>query len=758
LQGEIEDEKVMNVITEIIHQGEKHPHKMAISDIKSGQWTYEELLQYAGFIQQNIFNIHQDSKISYALVAATPSPELYASLMALMASGICIIFIEPWMEFHKINHVLHFIKPEIFLGDTLTLNLGKCISGVRKIPHRLNIKKFSKEKFPLGQLRVQDLTSTAPAFIVFTSGTTGKPKGIVRTHEYLLSIFHIFRKHEPLSLSTPDLAVFPNTVLYHLATGQGSLLFPRKLNEKNKKKFLTLFNQIKPTSVSAGPNFFIQLLKHNLLHILKDFKKIVCGGALFDIHLMETLVSHFPHTCIIHIYGGSEAEPVSILEAKEAITQSAQKNFFQVLCLGKPIPEIQWKIIDDILWVSGKNVAEEYIGDPKENLGVKMRDEKNTLWHCMGDRVEFDGTYFWSLGRSNQSKEEFLLEQNIYKLIGHSDAAIFNVNNEYVLTGNNVEHFSTDIRAKFPQVKKVINQAIIRDPRHEARIDRKRSHPMSQKNSLKKWITYLNERSPLPALAFISILITLSYVYGSGQWNINYFLVALVMHAAIFIQMRMSDEIKDYEKDCAVNPTRPLPRGLLTLQELTKAMYVTMGIQFGFALFLSLLDFWATSLLLVGTSVYAWLMYKEFFQSEFLKKKVWLYTLSHQLIVPLIWAWPATLYSNMQSNALFYPWLLLSLLSSLYFEVSRKLDPKAHPLAETYVQVYGKKNIVLCLVSLQALVLALALLMSTNILLIFVILNFCALAAYKVSSEKFKWVAVGSVLSSIITNGLFFFL
>jgi hypothetical protein len=167
------------------------------------------------------------------------------------------------------------------------------------------------------------------------------------------------------------------------------------------------------------------------------------------------------------------------------------------------------------------------------------------------------------------------------------------------------------------------------------------------------------------------------------------------------------DEVKDVDKDRVVHPERPLARGLLSVGKARKAVLLGVG---GLAAWGA--AFWGLSapgaLGMVLTTLYSFAMYREFGLGPKLGRNLFVLALSHQLVVAPLYlsltalAWPGRWGGT---EALLYAGLALS--CSFSYELSRKLDPAAHPLARNYVQVHGTGPTVLailfCLVAASAL-------------------------------------------------------
>lgn len=212
---------------------------------------------------------------------------------------------------------------------------------------------------------------------------------------------------------------------------------------------------------------------------------------------------------------------------------------------------------------------------------------------------------------------------------------------------------------------------------------------------MKKWLTYLNERSPLPALTFLSLGIGLSTSTGLGIFDGLALLMVVVLNNLVFIQMRLGDELKDFENDKIINPTRPLPRGLLTTEQVSKALLILFFILTLAALCVGVFFSWQGGVAFLICPIFAWLMYKEFYIGKGLSKEPMLYALTHQVIVFPLFGWfGLALAPELITNPFFIGWLLANFGVSFTFEICRKLNPNAHKLAGTYAHHYGPSKTV----------------------------------------------------------------
>jgi acyl-CoA synthetase (AMP-forming)/AMP-acid ligase II len=384
--------------------------------------------------------------------------------------GACAVLVEPWMPVARIDHVVRLVSPRLFLAGTLGRLWGLRVPAVRRIPWWIGGRAIARET-SAPPFEVTEASAETPASIAFSSGTTGAPKGVVRTHGYLWNLHALLERGEDSSRAAgPDLSVFANVAFFHLGTGRGAVCVPPRWSARNLRKVAAAVAALGAETVSAGPAFLMRLLRTPGFERLRSF---YVGGALTDCWILEEGFRRWPEAKWTHIYGGTEAEPVALSDARDAVARSRARGRFQTLFLGAPIPEIRADLTPDAAWVAGPNVCGEYLGAPDETRRHKRRDAAGVLWHDMGDRVVADADGWWYGGRSAQRREDFEREQDIYAQLG-SSASFVQRDGEGRpwLAGEGVRAREADLRARHPDLAGVVELRIRRDRRHRARIDR----------------------------------------------------------------------------------------------------------------------------------------------------------------------------------------------------------------------------------------------------------------------------------------------
>lgn len=329
--------------------------------------------------------------------------ELYEILLSCFHAGIVVILIDPAKGPAFLKQCLDWLPPKAFIGSPKAQLLRLKHRQLRKLAISTGPRiPFTKRWNPKNSsCPPSDLPSDHPALITFTSGSTGSPKAIVRSHSFLLAQDKTLSKSLNLAPGQVDLVTLPVFLLSNLSHGVTSVIADTDLTRPgfpNIPKILIQVEQHKVTRCTASPAFFEKMPDE----FFAPLNQVYTGGA----PVFPELLQRHPSK-INSVYGSSEAEPISHFSGLELTPEIMDKIASgHGLPAGRPVDEIQLKIIDDEILVTGEHVLKGYLdgrGDSENKITIDGR-----IWHRTGDagRLDEEGN-LWLLGRHSQKWNDF---------------------------------------------------------------------------------------------------------------------------------------------------------------------------------------------------------------------------------------------------------------------------------------------------------------------------------------------------------------
>lgn len=249
------------------------------------------------------------------------------------------------------------------------------------------------------------------ALILFTSGTTSKPKGVALSHHHLSS--YLFNTVEFAAADDED-GTLISTPPYHIA-GMGAMLSNfyagRRMNYLpafSAEEWTELVARDGITNVMLVPTMLARIVDHLTMHPadLSRLRTIAYGGAKMPLPLIERALQLLPDIDFVNAYGLTETSSTIALLGPEdhraALADPAHR--VRLTSVGRPVPGVEVSIRDaagaevregaeGILWVRGSQVSGKYInssGGTNENG-----------WFITGDRASLQDDYLYVAGRGD---------------------------------------------------------------------------------------------------------------------------------------------------------------------------------------------------------------------------------------------------------------------------------------------------------------------------------------------------------------------
>ncbi|MDB5070329.1 MAG: AMP-dependent synthetase [Candidatus Eremiobacteraeota bacterium] len=353
----------------------------------------------------------------------------------------------------------------------------------------------------------------APAMLTFTSGSTGEPKALIRSHGVARAQVEALGKALALDGAT-SLCTMPIVLLAELAAGATCLLPGLDLRRPARADAALLAERMRTYEVArivASPALLANLAAALRTHgqTLPALRLIASGGAPVMPPLANALCAVAPNARVLAVYGSTEAEPIALLDAADVAPadHDAMRTGAGLLAgvpcargtvaivatrraaVHGPFPDdraverqtLPPHAVGEIV-VTGSHVVPNYL-DSGDDAATKIRAGAR-IWHRTGDLGYFDERgRLWLAGRANAAiddargtVEPLRVECALAYFAGIVRSALASADGARVLVIEPVPGARIDERAvraavAFAHIDHIIVAAVPVDPRHNAKVD-----------------------------------------------------------------------------------------------------------------------------------------------------------------------------------------------------------------------------------------------------------------------------------------------
>lgn len=405
-------------------------------------WTFKELKNTVDAFAHDLAR-RGIGKGDRAMLMVRPSLEFIGITFALFKIGAVIILIDPGMGYRNLLRCIAQVKPAVFIGiprahlfkllfprPFKTVRTGVCVGfscGLfgRSLDADRAVALFnglSVKGHPVAVTGAGD-----PAAILFTTGSTGPPKGVRYEHGIFQAQLEFIRGYYGITPADIDQAAFPLFALFSTALGACVVIpdmNPARPAAVNAAKFIRSLIEHRVTYSFGSPaiwNVVSRFCLENGVR-LPSLKKILMAGAPVSGELIGRFKQVLDPDAEIHTpYGATEGLPIASITGTEVLQETWDlTRDGRGVCVGRPLPSIDIKIIPVVdepiprwrkelvlppgeigeIVVQGPVVTRSYEANERETGLAKIKDQGDTFRHRMGDVGYLDELgRLWFCGR-----------------------------------------------------------------------------------------------------------------------------------------------------------------------------------------------------------------------------------------------------------------------------------------------------------------------------------------------------------------------
>jgi len=435
--------KKANLCRHLVDAASQFPTSLAIAVQKKqlNRLSYQEM-NFAQLNQRSdeiAFALNQYGLVAgdKAVLMVTPSLDFFSITFALFKAGIIPILVDPGMGTKNLKQCFAEAQPDAFIGipkahaarrllgwgrDTIKHNITVAGSGLWGGIGLISLLR----KYPLSApYSMVELAPDALAAILFTSGSTGSPKGVVYSHTMFEAQISVLKNDYQIQHGERDLATFPLFSLFGPALGMASIvpeMDASKPISANPEYLFAAIEKYQCSNLFANPAL-IEVLGDagNKKGIkLTSIKRVISAGAPATLPSLQ----HFSKLLnkevdILNSYGATESLPISKIASRDLFQTEAITDTGGGICIGHSVentdiaiiaisedPIQQWSDeltlpayeIGEIV-VKGPQVSQQYYARDSATQHAKIADGQHVR-HRMGDLGYHDEHgRLWMCGR-----------------------------------------------------------------------------------------------------------------------------------------------------------------------------------------------------------------------------------------------------------------------------------------------------------------------------------------------------------------------
>jgi len=437
-------ETSVNIASHLPAMARRQPDNLAVTLWSGESLTFKELDASSGTLARGLESVGIGRGVRTVLMVK-PSLDFFTLTFALFKCGAVPVVVDPGMGIKNLGVCLAEAEPEAFIGIPKA-HAARIVFKWAKGTIRTNVtvgRRWFWGGYTLDEVSLRGrapsvdgdyvLATTAAdetAAILFTSGSTGVPKGAVYTHGNFSAQVELIRETYAIKPGEIDMPTFPLFALFDPALGMAAVIPDM---DASRPADVRPENIIEPilrhgvTNMFGSPALIDKVGRYGEAHGVKlpSLERAITAGAPVSARVLERFSKMLsPEAQVFTPYGATESLPVCSIGSTEVLSETREKTDRGAgICVGRPVKGMTVEVIqireepinewDEALRVPRGEVGEIAVKGPVVTRSYLNREAATKLakiavagstdfYHRMGDLGYFDDEgRLWFCGRKS---------------------------------------------------------------------------------------------------------------------------------------------------------------------------------------------------------------------------------------------------------------------------------------------------------------------------------------------------------------------
>lgn len=324
----------LNLAHMIKINAKKFPNTIALED-KKRSFTYPELNKRVNKLSHSLVSLGLKKGDKIAVLLEN-SIEIVEAYLAAAKTGMVIVPVHFRLVGREIKNIIDNSDAKAFVvHDEFTETVDSIKSKLNNItPDRYvvvgeKVKGYKEYEEFIRKASEKELEINVeckdPWILLYTSGTTGMPKGVIRSHESYIAFFLInavdfgFNEHD-VCLNVMPLYHVNSTFYTFLFLYLGGTAYIHPARHFNAEEILEIIEREKITYISLIPthyNLILNVSEEAKKRDVSSIRKLLCSSAPVTKSMKKEIMKFFPGVELYEAYGSTEAGLVTILKPED---------------------------------------------------------------------------------------------------------------------------------------------------------------------------------------------------------------------------------------------------------------------------------------------------------------------------------------------------------------------------------------------------------------------------------------------------------